>query len=118
MRGKCPHKKVKKRRLSHKIARSDKFQVKGDDVVYNSLKKVESGVEAEMNPLPMDKNLFRMGQFYCMHFDRYFPMVRSFSKKPKKRKKIMAGPSPQKQLDVDFAARMGMPDNSPKLMFI
>ncbi|KAF6170178.1 hypothetical protein GIB67_038711 [Kingdonia uniflora] len=79
MGGKCPHRKVKKRRLSHKIARKDKFQVKGDDVVYDSLKKVESGVDVEMNPLPLDKNLLRMGQFYCMHCDRYFLMVRSFS---------------------------------------
>ncbi|KAF6137308.1 hypothetical protein GIB67_036345 [Kingdonia uniflora] len=69
MGGKCSHRKVKKRRLSYKIARRDKFQVKGDIVVYNSLKKVESGVEAEINPLPLDKNLFGMGQFYCMHCD-------------------------------------------------
>ncbi|KAF6173568.1 hypothetical protein GIB67_022927 [Kingdonia uniflora] len=79
MGGKCSHRKVKKRRLSHKTARRDKFQVKGDDVVYVSLKKVESGVEAEMNHLPMDKNLFGMEQFYCMHCDQYFSMVRSFS---------------------------------------
>ncbi|KAF6167909.1 hypothetical protein GIB67_027687 [Kingdonia uniflora] len=67
---KCPHRKVKKRRLSHKIVHRDKFQVKGDDAVYDSLKKVKSRVEVEMSPLPMDKNLFGMGQFYCMHCDR------------------------------------------------
>ncbi|KAF6136122.1 hypothetical protein GIB67_043274 [Kingdonia uniflora] len=63
MGGKCPHMKVKKRRLSYKIARRDKFQVKGGDTVYDSLKRAESRVEAGMNLLPMDKNLFGMGQF-------------------------------------------------------
>ncbi|KAF6159279.1 hypothetical protein GIB67_032050 [Kingdonia uniflora] len=38
MGGKCPHRKVKKRRLSGKTSRLDKFQVNGDDDVYDSLK--------------------------------------------------------------------------------
>ncbi|KAF6140220.1 hypothetical protein GIB67_000268 [Kingdonia uniflora] len=117
MGGKCPHRKVKKRRLSHKTARRDKFQVKGDDAVYDSLKKVES----EVNPLPLDEDLPGMGQFYCIHCDRYFANVtvrddHFRTKKHKKRLKIMAGPSPHRQLDADLAAGMGMPDNGPKLM--
>ncbi|KAF6137668.1 hypothetical protein GIB67_023602 [Kingdonia uniflora] len=74
--GKYPHRKVKKIRLSHKIARRDVFQVKRDDAVYDSLKKVKFRVEAEVNTLPLDKNLLGMGQFYCTHCDRYFSMVR------------------------------------------
>ncbi|XP_042476778.1 zinc finger protein 593 homolog isoform X2 [Macadamia integrifolia] len=96
MGGKCPHRKVKKRRLSHKTARRTKFLVKGDDAVYQELQKPD----AEYKPLPVDEDLPGMGQFYCMHCDV----------------KQMMGPAPHTQLDADLAAGMGMPDNGPKLM--
>ncbi|KAL4191130.1 hypothetical protein AMTRI_Chr07g79150 [Amborella trichopoda] len=52
MGGKCPHRKVKKRRLSHKSARRTKFLP-----------------EEELKPLPLDEDLPGMGQFYCLHCD-------------------------------------------------
>ncbi|XP_026403239.1 zinc finger protein 593 homolog isoform X2 [Papaver somniferum] len=94
--GKCPHRKVKKRRLSHKTARRTKFETKGDDTVYSELRKPE----AEKPVLPLDDDLPGMGQFYCLHCDV----------------KFMKGPAPHTQLDADIAAGMGMPDNGPKLM--
>ncbi|MCL7022539.1 hypothetical protein MKW94_020423 [Papaver nudicaule] len=69
--GKCPHRKVKKRRLSHKTARRTKFETKGDDTVYTELRKPE----AEKPVLPLDDDLPGMGQFYCLHCDRYFSNV-------------------------------------------
>ncbi|KAJ0262184.1 hypothetical protein HA466_0051610 [Hirschfeldia incana] len=115
--GRCPTRKVKKRRLSHKTARRDKFEVKGDDLVYTELRKPE----AETKPLELSEDLPGMGQFYCLHCDRYFSKasVRDDhfkTKKHKKRVKIMNGPAPHSQLDADLAAGMGMPDNGPKLM--
>ncbi|XP_073012362.1 zinc finger C2H2 protein ECU02_0310 isoform X1 [Typha latifolia] len=70
MGGKCPHRKVKKRRLSHKTARRTKFQLKGDDAVYDELLKLAE--EKEAKPLPPDEDLPGLGQFYCLHCDRYF----------------------------------------------
>ncbi|XP_058082137.1 uncharacterized protein LOC131230300 [Magnolia sinica] len=119
MGGKCPHRKVKKRRLSHKSARREKFLVKGDDMVYSELRKVGDG---ETNPpRPLDEDLPGMGQFYCLHCDRYFANVsirdeHFRTKRHKKRLKLMEGPAPHTQLDADLAAGMGMPDNGPKLM--
>ncbi|KAI3878092.1 hypothetical protein MKW98_003032 [Papaver atlanticum] len=115
--GKCPHRKVKKRRLSHKTARRTKFETKGDDTVYSELRKPE----AEKPVLPLDDDLPGMGQFYCLHCDRYFANVsvrddHFNTKKHKKRVKFMKGPAPHTQLDADIAAGMGMPDNGPKLM--
>ncbi|XP_072976069.1 zinc finger C2H2 protein ECU02_0310 [Typha angustifolia] len=119
MGGKCPHRKVKKRRLSHKTARRTKFQLKGDDAVYDELLKLAE--EKEAKPLPPDEDLPGLGQFYCLHCDRYFAsegvMDEHFrSKRHKKRMKLMKGPAPHTQLDADLAAGMGMPDNGPKLM--
>ncbi|KAL0918320.1 hypothetical protein M5K25_010322 [Dendrobium thyrsiflorum] len=119
MGGKCPHRKVKKRRFSHKSARRSNFLLKGDDMVFDELKKlVESG---ETKPLPLDEDLPGMGQFYCLHCDRHFANdeVREEhyrSKRHKKRMKQMNGASPHRQLDAELAAGMGRPDNGPKLM--
>ncbi|KAA8518718.1 hypothetical protein F0562_016508 [Nyssa sinensis] len=117
MGGKCPHRKVKKRRLSHKTDRRSKFLRKGDDAVYEELQKPD----AENKPLPVDEDLPGMGQYYCLHCDRYFATVavrdeHFKTKKHKKRVKQMLGPAPHTQLDADLAAGMGMPDNGPKLM--
>lgn len=117
--GKCPNRKVKKRRLSHKTARRTKFLVKGEDAVYEELQKPDS----DKKTLPFDENLPGMGQYYCIHCDRYFPnaSVRDEhfkTKRHKKRVKLMMGPAPHTQLDAELAAGMGMPDNGPKLMSI
>ncbi|KAJ4778184.1 Zinc finger protein 593 [Rhynchospora pubera] len=119
MGGKCPHRKVKKRRFSHKTSRRSKFLLKGDDMVYQEImKQAEMG---DVKQLPQDEDLPGMGQFYCLHCDRYFANddVRADhykSKAHKKKVKQMAGPAPHTQLDADLAAGMGMPDNGPKLM--
>ncbi|XP_021770573.1 zinc finger protein 593-like [Chenopodium quinoa] len=117
MGGKCPHRSVRKRRYSHKTHRRSKFEVKGDDIVYNDLLKPD----ANRKPLPLDEDLPGMGQYYCLHCDRYFSNVavrdeHFKSKRHKKRLKIMLGPAPHTQLDAELAAGMGMPDNGPKLM--
>ncbi|XP_006848901.2 zinc finger protein 593 [Amborella trichopoda] len=117
MGGKCPHRKVKKRRLSHKSARRTKFLVKGDDMIYKAVQKPEE----ELKPLPLDEDLPGMGQFYCLHCDRYFSNTSAMddhfqTKRHKKRVKQMMGPAPHTQLDAELAAGMGMPDNGPKLM--
>lgn len=116
MGGKCPHRRVKKRRLDNKSARRAKFLVKGDDAVYEDLQKPED----ERKPLPIDEDLPGMGQFYCLHCDRYFANIsirdeHFQTKRHKKRVKQMQGPAPHTQLDADLAAGMGMPDNGPKL---
>ncbi|KAH6825392.1 zinc finger family protein [Perilla frutescens var. hirtella] len=150
MGGKCPHRSVKKRRYSHKSARRTKFELMDillsykflrvsylsilpifsvqvmifltaecsrDDAVYDELKKTEGGSK----PLPLDEDLPGMGQYYCLHCDRYFANVavrddHFKTKRHRKRVKIMMGPAPHTQLDADLAAGMGMPDNGPKLM--
>ena len=66
--GRCPTRKVKKRRLSHKTARRDKFEVKGDDLVYTELRKPET----ETKPLELSEDLPGMGQFYCLHCEYVF----------------------------------------------
>ncbi|GMP84926.1 hypothetical protein CsSME_00038265 [Camellia sinensis var. sinensis] len=71
MGGKCPHRKVKKRRYSHKTSRRTKFELKGDDAVYEELRKPDD----EKKPLPVDEDLPGMGQYYCIHCDRYFASV-------------------------------------------
>ncbi|KAM1249712.1 hypothetical protein ACFX13_033143 [Malus domestica] len=86
-------------------------------MVYDGLKKAEKGAK----PLPQDQDLPGMGQYYCLHCDRYFnnALVRDDhfkTKRHKKRVKIMMGDAPHTQLDADLAAGMGMPDNGPKLM--
>jgi len=63
MGGKCPHRKVKKRRLSHKTDRRSKFLIKGDDMVYDELNKPQE----DRKPLPLDEDLPGMGQHYCLH---------------------------------------------------
>ncbi|KAI3826175.1 hypothetical protein L1987_00220 [Smallanthus sonchifolius] len=75
----------------------------------------------ERASLPLDEDLPGMGQYYCLHCDRYFANVavrdeHFKTKRHKKRLKTMAGPAPHTQLDADLAAGMGMPDNGPKLM--
>jgi hypothetical protein len=68
MGGKCPHRKVKKRRLSHKTARRGKFLLKADDAVYDELVKLaDEGKDAQPKELPVDEDLPGMGQFYCLH---------------------------------------------------
>ncbi|KAJ0088103.1 hypothetical protein Patl1_32186 [Pistacia atlantica] len=62
-----------------------------------------------------------MGQYYCLHCDRYFADLSTRdehfkTKRHKKRLKEMMGTKPHTQLDADLAAGMGMPDNGPKLM--
>lgn len=117
MGGKCPHRSVKKRRYSHKTSRRAKFLVKGDDIVYDELQKLEG----EVKPLLVDEDLPGLGQYYCLHCDRYFANVavrdeHFKTKRHKKRLKLMNGPPPHTQLDADSAAGMGMPDNGPKFM--
>ncbi|CAA0830449.1 zinc finger (C2H2 type) family protein [Striga hermonthica] len=140
MGGKCPHRSVRKRRYSHKSARRTKFLLKDilfycvfmdidvlfiltcycsrDDAVYDELQKVKG----KDKPLPVDEDLPGMGQYYCLHCDRYFAnsTVRDEHFKTKRHKKrylkLMMGPAPHTQLDADLAAGMGMPDNGPKLM--
>jgi bud site selection protein 20 len=74
MGGKCPHRKVKKRRLSHKTARRGKFLLKADDAVYEELVKLaDHGKDAESKELPIDEDLPGMGQFYCLHCEYAFP---------------------------------------------
>ncbi|KAK9727115.1 hypothetical protein RND81_05G258900 [Saponaria officinalis] len=119
MGGKCPHRRVKKRRYSHKSNRRAKFLVMGDDIVYDSLKKTENG---EAKPLPVDEDLPGLGQFYCLHCDRYFSTLtvrddHFKTKRHKKRLKQMSSDvAPHCQIDADLAAGMGLPDNGPKLM--
>ncbi|KAL6574877.1 hypothetical protein OROMI_012162 [Orobanche minor] len=117
MGGKCPHRSVRKRRYSHKTARRTKFLLKGDDAVYDELQKLVG----ENKPLPIDEDLPGMGQYYCLHCDRYFAnaTVRDEhfkTKRHRKRTQLMMGPAPHTQLDAELAAGMGMPDNGPKLM--
>ncbi|GAB4856645.1 hypothetical protein Ancab_014557 [Ancistrocladus abbreviatus] len=85
MGGKCPHRSVKKRRYSHKTHRRSKFLQKGDDTVYDELQKQEG----ERKHLPLDDDLPGMGQYYCLHCDRYFssPDVRDEHFKSKRHKK-------------------------------
>ncbi|KAJ0642366.1 putative transcription factor C2H2 family [Helianthus annuus] len=61
MGGKCPHRRVKKRRYSHKAFRLAKFLLKKPD--------------DEKTSLPSDEDLPGMGQYYCLHCDRYFANV-------------------------------------------
>ncbi|KAG6520634.1 hypothetical protein ZIOFF_017693 [Zingiber officinale] len=99
--------------------------------VFNELLKQAEEAAAEKT-LPLDEDLPGMGQFYCLHCDRYFAGedVRQghFSSKRHKKRyfriislvaslvKEMMGPAPHTQLDAELAAGMGMPDNGPKLM--
>ncbi|RVW92237.1 hypothetical protein CK203_027219 [Vitis vinifera] len=99
MGGKCPSRKVKKRRYSHKTARRDKFLLK--DILLST---------------------FSIVLFHFL-FLRYFANVavrdeHFKTKRHKKRLKQMMGPAPHTQLDADLAAGMGLPDNGPKLMSI
>ena len=69
MGGKCPHRKVKKRRLSHKTARRGKFLLKADDAVYDELVKladqgkevflvtIDSGIAMSVSELGLHKVL-------------------------------------------------------------
>ncbi|CAM8959937.1 hypothetical protein QQ045_003791 [Rhodiola kirilowii] len=118
MGGKCPHRKVKTRRYSHKQFRRMKFEAKGDDAVYDQLQKPAE----ELKPLPLDDDLPGMGQYYCLHCDRYFQnvVVRDEHFKTKRHRKRLKQltVAPHTQLDADLAAGMGMPDNGPKLMSI
>ncbi|KAL0338486.1 UNVERIFIED_CONTAM: Zinc finger protein [Sesamum angustifolium] len=88
-----------------------------DDAVYDELQKADG----DRKSLPVDEDLPGMGQYYCLHCDRYFAKVavrdeHFKTKRHKKRLKQMMGPAPHTQLDADLAAGMGMPDNGPKLM--
>jgi bud site selection protein 20 len=83
MGGKCPHRKVKKRRLSHKTARRGKFLLKADDAVYDELVKLaDQGKDAEGKELPVDEDLPGMGQFYCLHCEYDVPPLLSFLSLP------------------------------------
>ncbi|GMN39221.1 hypothetical protein TIFTF001_008450 [Ficus carica] len=86
-------------------------------MVYDELKKPDE----EKTLLPVDEDLPGMGQYYCLHCDRFFANVtvrdeHFKTKRHKKRLKLMMGPAPHTQLDADLAGGMGMPDNGPKLM--
>ncbi|KAL2481364.1 zinc finger (C2H2 type) family protein [Abeliophyllum distichum] len=90
-----------------------------DDAVYDELHKAEG----DGKPLPVDEDLPGMGQYYCLHCDRYFADVtvrdeHFKTKKHRRRVKQMTGPAPHTQLDAELAAGMGMPDNGPKLMLM
>ncbi|KAH7854557.1 hypothetical protein Vadar_015282 [Vaccinium darrowii] len=119
MGGKCPHRKVKKRRFfpTFRLISLTIEPGSRDDAVYESLQKTDE----ENKPLPLDEDLPGMGQYYCLHCDRYFASVavrdeHFKTKRHRKRVKLMMGPAPHTQLDADLAAGMGMPDNGPKLM--
>ncbi|KAK9920979.1 hypothetical protein M0R45_029513 [Rubus argutus] len=126
MGGKCPHRSVKKRRYSHKTHRRSKFLVK--DILFFLCSQLlcfpRFNFKAEDQPttllLPPDEDLPGMGQYYCLHCDRYFAnaTVRDEHFKTKRhRKKVkQLMEAPHTQLDADLAAGMGMPDNGPKLM--
>ncbi|KAJ7235596.1 hypothetical protein O6H91_Y448300 [Diphasiastrum complanatum] len=67
--GRCPnHKKPSKNRYSHKSARRSKFLVKGDDLIHQDIQKQRSTEVSQ----PLDEDLPGLGQFYCLHCDRYF----------------------------------------------
>lgn len=73
-----------------------------------------------LKPTCLDPDLPGMGQFYCLHCDRYFGSwaIRDDhfkTKAHKKRLKLMKGNAPHSQLDADMAAGMGRPDNGPSL---
>ncbi|MCO5559508.1 hypothetical protein L7F22_013109 [Adiantum nelumboides] len=114
--GRCPnHKNSKKKGLSHKSARRSKFLSKGVDLIYKELSE-----GAFDKSLPVNEDLPGMGQFYCLHCDRYFASsaVRNDhfkTKLHKKKVKMMKGDAPHSQLDADLAAGMGRPDNGPSL---
>uniref|UniRef100_A0A6N2KWM9 C2H2-type domain-containing protein n=1 Tax=Salix viminalis TaxID=40686 RepID=A0A6N2KWM9_SALVM len=102
MGGKCPSRKFDSR----------------DDAVYEELQKPDGEMKST---LPLDEDLPGMGQYYCLHCDRYFANVtvrdeHFKTKRHRKRVKQMMGPAPHTQLDADLAAGMGAPDNGPKLM--
>ncbi|KAI5062817.1 hypothetical protein GOP47_0021364 [Adiantum capillus-veneris] len=105
--GRCPnHKNSKKKGLSHKSARRAKFLSKGVDMIYQEL-----SVGAVVKTLPLSEDLPGMGQFYCLHCDRYFASagVRDDhfkTKRHKKKVKMMQGDAPHSQLDADLAAVM------------
>ncbi|KAJ4834825.1 hypothetical protein Tsubulata_034799 [Turnera subulata] len=120
MGGKCPGRKIKKRRYSHKTARRTKFLWyfgSRDDAVYEELQKADS----EKKALPRDEDLPGMGQFYCLHCDRYFANVtvrdeHFKTKRHKKRLKLLAGPAPHTELHAVLASGKGAPDNGLKLI--
>ncbi|KAI3738263.1 hypothetical protein L2E82_28286 [Cichorium intybus] len=117
MGGKCPHRRLTTKDIFFLGFLFLDFNFSRDDAVYDELQKPED----EKVVLPLDEDLPGMGQYYCLHCDRYFANVtvrddHFKTKKHKKRLKIMAGPKPHTQLDADLAAGMGMPDNGPKLM--
>ncbi|CAI0407698.1 unnamed protein product [Linum tenue] len=104
MGGKCPSRKVKKRRFSHKQARRTKFELMGDDAVYDQLQKPD----AVRKPMPFDEDLPGMGQHYCLHCDRFFANVtvrdeHFKTKKHRRRVKMLNGPKPHTQLDAELA---------------
>ncbi|EFJ15413.1 hypothetical protein SELMODRAFT_118459 [Selaginella moellendorffii] len=118
--GRCPnHKKPAKKKYSHKSARRAKFLAR-DDMIYSEVKNLESSMDEGAPARARDEDLPGMGQFYCLHCDRYFSsssiMEEHFkTKRHKKRVKAMQGPAPHCQLDAELAAGQGKPDNGPKL---
>eukprot|EP00270_Netrium_digitus_P001800 TRINITY_DN11_c0_g4_i3.p1 TRINITY_DN11_c0_g4~~TRINITY_DN11_c0_g4_i3.p1 ORF type:complete len:304 (-),score=81.43 TRINITY_DN11_c0_g4_i3:120-1031(-) len=143
--GRCPHNKAggQQKKFLHKSARREKFLKKGDDMVYDELANKNSGAAATVennaqgdtgpsaasapspsppapSAMPLNEDLPGMGQWYCLHCDRYFAnaAIRDEhykTKLHKKRVKLMKGPRPHSQLDAEMAAGMGPPDNGPKL---
>ncbi|KAK4799364.1 hypothetical protein SAY86_024729 [Trapa natans] len=102
-----------------KSTRHPKYAFWKRHAVYEELNKPEE----QRRPLPVDEDLPGMGQYYCLHCDRYFSNVavrdeHFKTKRHKKRVKQMMGPTPHTQVDADLAAGMGMPDNGPKLMLM
>lgn len=125
--GRCPSNKnsgQKSKKHLHKRARLAKFLVKGDDIIHDELGKTAERGEREgaasAPVLALNEDLPGMGQWYCLHCDRYFASssVRDEHYKTKlhrKRVKLMKGPKPHNQLDADLAGGMGLPDNGPRL---
>lgn len=121
--GRCPHNKAggQKKRYSHKRARLTKFNKKGEDMVYDELKKARAaGVAAAAGAGAPDEDLPGMGLHYCLHCDRHFASeaVKAEHCKTKlhrKKVKAMQGAPPHSQLEADLAGGMGPPDNGPRL---
>ncbi|KAG5556856.1 hypothetical protein RHGRI_007192 [Rhododendron griersonianum] len=140
MGGKCPHRKVKKRRYSHKTSRRTKFEIKDilssvDNVTMLFMRAFRRQMRRRSRCLSMKiflgwasitacTAIFCFFEFVSYFFDlssRYFASVavrdeHFKTKRHRKRVKQMMGPKPHTQLDADLAAGMGMPDNGPKLM--
>jgi len=135
--GRCPNNKAggQKKRYSHKSARLKSFLKKGDDIIYDELKKISTGQSPTSTAIAVEhisstgnvkydslepEDLPGLGRHYCLYCDRHFAneeaiTKHSITKGHKKRVKAMQGERPHSQIDADVAGGMGRPDNGPKL---